>query len=94
MTIEQLYTIIGERINEKPEGSYTASLFASGIDRMAQKVGEEGVEVVIAAKNDDAQLLKGEVADLWYHLLVLMRAKGVTIEEVQDELGRRHNETA
>ncbi len=90
MTIQELYDIIGARITERPENSYTASLFASGIDRMVQKVGEEGVEVVIAAKNDNQQLLASEIADLWYHLLVLMYAKEVVPEQVFKELERRH----
>lgn len=90
MTIEGLYSIIAQRIDEAPEGSYTASLFANGIDRMAQKVGEEGVEIVIAAKNDNETLFIGEVADLWYHLLILMYAKGVTPDQILEELGRRH----
>lgn len=92
MTIDKLYSIVSDRISTQPSGSYTSELFASGIDRMAQKVGEEGVEVVIAAKNEDKELFTGEVADLWYHTLVLMHAKGVTPLDVLNELERRHAE--
>lgn len=70
--------------------SYTVSLFQEGIDRMAQKVGEEGVEVVIAAKNSDLEPLRGEAADLIFHLMVLIKAKSLTLADVVDKLRERH----
>ena len=90
MTFEKLYTIIKNRLENKTKNSYTASLFDEGIDRIIQKVGEEGVEVVIAAKNNDKSLLIGEIADLYFHLSVLMVAKGITIDDVLSELERRN----
>lgn len=90
MTLEELYTIIQARRTATPDESYVARLLASGIDRMAQKVGEEAVEVVIAAKNDDKKMMIGEVSDLFFHALVLMHAKNVTLDDIQQELGVRH----
>ena len=90
MNFEELSATIQTRSAASPDTSYTARLLAAGIDRIAQKVGEEGVEVVIAAKNDNTPLFVGEVADLIYHLLVLMHAKEVTIGDIEHELGRRH----
>ena len=73
------------------EGSYTASLFASGEDRIIQKVGEEAVEVIIAAKGQGKQRLIEETADLFYHTLVMLTEKGVTLEDVEEELRKRHS---
>jgi phosphoribosyl-ATP pyrophosphohydrolase/phosphoribosyl-AMP cyclohydrolase len=81
---------IGERYREKPEGSYTTKLFEAGINRMAQKVGEEGVEVALASKDDDKEAFLGEAADLVYHLTVLLRAKGASMEDVARVLEDRH----
>jgi phosphoribosyl-ATP pyrophosphohydrolase len=92
MTIQELYSIIKQRQAQSMPSSYTASLFASGGDRIAQKVGEEAVEVVIASKNNNTTLLVGEVADLYYHLLVLMVDKNITINEIEEELEKRHAE--
>jgi phosphoribosyl-ATP pyrophosphohydrolase len=92
MTIQELYSIIKQRQAQSTPSSYTASLFASGGDRIAQKVGEEAVEVVIASKNNNTTLLVGEVADLYYHLLVLMVDKNITINEIEEELEKRHAE--
>lgn len=92
MTIQELYSIIKQRQAQGTPSSYTASLFASGSDRIAQKVGEEAVEVVIASKNNNTPLLVGEVADLYYHLLVLMVDKNITINEIEEELEKRHAE--
>ena len=90
MDIRELYDIILDRkVNPKP-GSYTNSLFDTGLPRMAQKVGEEGTEVVVAALSQEKERLIEEIADLTYHVLVLMAAKGVTPAEVAGELEKRH----
>ncbi len=86
----ELEQIIAGRIGENPEGSYTAALYARGVRRMAQKVGEEGLEVALAAAGEpDAQLV-GESADLLYHLLVLLRARQLRLLDVITELRERH----
>ena len=90
MTLNDLYaTILDRKTNPKP-GSYTNSLFDSGLPRMAQKVGEEGTEVVVATLAQDSARLVEEIADLTYHILVLMAAKGLSPQDVMEELGRRH----
>ena len=90
MTLNDLYqTILDRKTNPKP-GSYTNSLFDDGLPRMAQKVGEEGTEVVVAALAQDNTRLVEEIADLTYHILVLMAAKGLSPQDVIAELGRRH----
>jgi phosphoribosyl-ATP pyrophosphohydrolase/phosphoribosyl-AMP cyclohydrolase len=86
-TLERLVT---ERLRDAPEGSYTARLAAGGIPRVAQKVGEEGVEVALAAVGGDRPALVGEAADLVYHLLVLLRLSGASLADVGQELSRRH----
>jgi phosphoribosyl-ATP pyrophosphohydrolase/phosphoribosyl-AMP cyclohydrolase len=88
--LQELQKIIKNRRNEAPEGSYTASLFASGINKIAQKVGEEAVEVVIEAKEPDTDKLKEETADLLFHLLVLLEEKDVRLPEVIQVLKSRH----
>ena len=89
--IKNEYQVIIDRKNEKAEGSYTAYLFEQGIDKILKKVGEECTEVIIAAKSDEgnAELIY-ELADLYYHALVLMVEKGVSLEEVKEELASRH----
>jgi phosphoribosyl-AMP cyclohydrolase / phosphoribosyl-ATP pyrophosphohydrolase len=87
-----LAKIIDERFRTRPIGSYTTQLFERGIDRMAQKVGEEAVEVVIAAKNGIPSALHGEAADLIYHLLVLLRGTETSFGEVIEMLRHRHRE--
>ena len=82
-----------DRQKNAPEDSYTAKLFASGIPKMAQKVGEEAVETVIEALGQDRNLLLNETADLLYHLLVLLAAKEVRLEEVEAVLQARHQAT-
>ncbi|GAB4581704.1 MAG: phosphoribosyl-ATP diphosphatase [Anaerolineales bacterium] len=89
--LHHLAQIIQSRKNTPLEGSYTASLFASGEDRIIQKVGEEAIEVIIAAKGQGKQRLIEETADLLYHTLVMLAEKGVTLEEVEDELRKRHS---
>jgi phosphoribosyl-ATP pyrophosphohydrolase/phosphoribosyl-AMP cyclohydrolase len=85
----RLARTIGERWKSRPEGSYTSALFESGVDRIAQKVGEEATEVVIAAAKEGPSRLAEESADLLYHLLVLWRAAGLDAEEVALTLKRR-----
>ena len=88
-TIGELSELIRDRREKRPEGSYTARLFDGGVDRIAKKVGEEAAEVIIAAKNDDADELCRESADLLYHLLVLWEQAGVSPAAVGEELKRR-----
>ncbi len=88
--ISQLESIIADRHHNPDERSYTSSLFAKGINKVAQKVGEEAVELVIEAKDDNDHLFKNEAADLLYHLLVLLEAKNISLEQVIAELKKRH----
>ncbi len=88
--LHQLEKIIHNRRATAPEGSYTAQLFASGIPKMAQKVGEEAVETVIEALGQDRDRMLNESADLLYHLLVLFAAKEIRLEEVENVLLQRH----
>ena len=91
MSIQWLYDVIESRKQNPSEKSYTSSLFAEGLPKIAQKVGEEGTEVVVAALSQDDQRLIEEVADLTYHTLVLLAARGLKIQDVLAELERRHN---
>jgi phosphoribosyl-ATP pyrophosphohydrolase/phosphoribosyl-AMP cyclohydrolase len=88
--LASLEKTIAHRIAESPEGSYTARLYASGIGRIAQKVGEEGVETALAAVTREDPELVGECADLLYHLLVLLKSRNLTLEQVVGELASRH----
>jgi phosphoribosyl-ATP pyrophosphohydrolase/phosphoribosyl-AMP cyclohydrolase len=88
--LAQLESIIAQRIADKPEGSYTARLFAEGPRRIAQKVGEEGVEVALAAVSGDEAQLVAEAADLLYHLLLLMKIRGLSLARIVKELEARH----
>ena len=81
---------ISERIDQKIEKSYTYDLYQKGINKMAQKVGEEAVELVIEAKDDNADLFKNEAADLMYHFLILLKAKGFSLEEIEEVLLERN----
>lgn len=85
----ELENVIDSRRTEKTEGSYVASLFEKGINKIAQKVGEESVELVIEAKDNDIGKFRSEAADLLFHYLILLRAKGVSISDVVDELSDR-----
>lgn len=80
---------ISRRIDEKTEGSYTYSLFQRGINKMAQKVGEEAVELVIEAKDSNDNLFRSEAADLLYHYLILLKAKGMQMKDIEAELLKR-----
>ncbi len=88
--IDELRAIIKDRRSKPAEQSYTASLFAKGINKIAQKVGEEAVEIVIEAKDDNKELFMGEAADLLFHYLVLLEAKGYELDEVMEVLIARH----
>lgn len=86
----QLEQIIARRRNAPPEASYTSLLLSAGRQRIAQKVGEEGVELAIAGVGDDRSRVVAETADLLYHVLVLLAAHQVSLQEVVTELERRH----
>ncbi|WRP06095.1 bifunctional phosphoribosyl-AMP cyclohydrolase/phosphoribosyl-ATP diphosphatase HisIE [Rossellomorea aquimaris] len=88
LTLEKL---IENREIERPEGAYTTYLFEEGVDKILKKVGEEASEVIIAAKNRDSEELKWEVADLFYHVLVLLREQKLPLEDVLEVLVERHN---
>ncbi len=88
--IVTLQDIIHERKKNLPEGSYTSKLFRQGINKIAQKVGEEAVELIIEAKDDNNELFLNEAADLMYHLLVLLSAKDFDITDVVEVLQERH----
>jgi phosphoribosyl-ATP pyrophosphohydrolase/phosphoribosyl-AMP cyclohydrolase len=81
--------IVAQRFRERPQGSYTAYLFAKGLDKILKKVGEEATETVIAAKNEGTDELRSEAADLLFHLLVLFRQKGLPLADVWSELDHR-----
>lgn len=89
--LDQLERLIQDRRIQRPEGSYTTSLFDEGIDKIAQKVGEEAVETVIEAKNNRDDKFTGEVADLLYHLLVLLTEKEIPLAKIINQLKDRHN---
>ena len=93
MFLKELQDFIDKRHEEMPEKSYTTSLFKSGVNKMAQKVGEEAVETVIEACNGTDERLIYEGADLLYHLIVLLTSKGYCIEDLARELKERHSET-
>jgi phosphoribosyl-ATP pyrophosphohydrolase/phosphoribosyl-AMP cyclohydrolase len=88
--LAKLEAVITQRATEKPDASYTAKLLAKGINKVAQKVGEEGVETALAGANEPDDKLIGEAADLLFHLLVLLRARDIPLGEVTRELERRH----
>ena len=89
--LHTLEEVISDRKANPTDESYTSSLFAKGINKIAQKVGEEAVEVVIEAKDDNDDLFKNEAADLLYHYLILLQAKGMKLEDVVAVLNERHN---
>lgn len=91
--LRQLESVIAARITDSPAGSYTAKLYASGIKRMAQKVGEEGVETALAAQSGNDAELVSEAADLLFHLTLLLRARGQSLDAVGAELAARHRGT-
>ena len=88
--LKYLQDLIGARRKEMPEGSYTTKLFERGINKIAQKVGEEAVELIIEAKDQNDDLFLNEAADLMYHLIVLLVAKGYRLDDVAEVLNNRH----
>ena len=90
--LDQLYELIQSRERERPVGSYTTYLFAEGLDKILKKVGEESAETIIAAKNDDDARLAAEAADLLYHLIVLLVARGVSLADIARELASRRKD--
>ena len=89
-SLRGLYELLLDRKATLPEGSYTSYLFQKGLDKILKKVGEESTEVVIAAKAEDKRETVYEIADLAYHLLVLMAQQGISVEDVERELASRH----
>jgi phosphoribosyl-AMP cyclohydrolase / phosphoribosyl-ATP pyrophosphohydrolase len=87
----ELEAVIANRKNNPSDKSYTSSLFAKGINKIAQKVGEEAVELVIESKDNDADLFKNEAADLLFHYLILLQAKGYKLNDITDVLKERHS---
>ena len=87
--LEKLAAVIEQRKSADPEGSYVASLYAKGLDAILRKVGEEATETLLAAKGDDDAQLVYETADLWFHTLVMLGARGLGPAEVLAELERR-----
>lgn len=88
--LSDLDALVRDRERTRPEGSYTTSLFEAGVKRIAQKVGEEGVETALAAVSQDETALLGEAADLLYHLIVLLRARGLSLDDAVTVLRERH----
>ena len=89
--LSELQDFINRRHEEMPEGSYTTSLFKDGVNRMAQKLGEEALEAVIEACNGSSEKLVYEASDMIYHLIVLLTSKGLRIEDIAAELQKRHD---
>ena len=92
--LQRLYDTVVDRKNHPVEGSYTNYLFEKGMDKILKKVGEESAEVIIAAKNRDEGELIYETADLIYHLIVALVEKGVALDQVYEELEKRHKPTS
>ena len=88
--VYKLEQIINQRIEDDNSESYTNKLYKKGINKMAQKVGEEAVELIIEAKDNNIDLFKNEAADLIYHLLILLKAKGINLENIEEVLKERH----
>jgi phosphoribosyl-ATP pyrophosphohydrolase len=89
--LQELFEIIMDRQTRPQQGSYTNQLLKKGTDAILQKIGEESVEVILAAKGQGRKRLVEEVSDLFYHTLVLLASQGVTLAEVEAELRRRHS---
>src|SRR5258706_5558432 len=87
--LNDLYALVESRERDRPAGSYTTYLFDQGLDKILKKVGEESSETIIAAKNQDPEVLAREASDLLYHLIVLMVERGLTLEQIRDELVSR-----
>jgi phosphoribosyl-ATP pyrophosphohydrolase/phosphoribosyl-AMP cyclohydrolase len=89
-SLDGLYDMLVGRNETRPEGSYTTYLFEKGLDKILKKVGEESTEVIIAAKAEDKAETVYEIADLAYHVMVLMVNQGITLEDIHKELASRH----
>lgn len=89
-SLQSLMELIEGRKTEKKEGSYTTYLFEKGLDKILKKVGEESTEVIVAAKNDDKKETVYEIADLTYHVMVLMIEMGISLDDIHNELASRH----
>ena len=89
-SVEWLWEVIQQRVRDRPEGSYPVKLLDQGTDRVAKKVGEEAAEVIIAAKNRSPEELANEMADLWFHSLLLLQDAGMTPDDVFQALAARH----
>jgi phosphoribosyl-ATP pyrophosphohydrolase len=94
LLLNNLEKIIQDRKKNPVEGSYTNSLQSAGLEHIAQKVGEEAVELVIAAISQSRERIVEETADLLYHLLVFLNAKGISLAEIEDELENRHTDSS
>ena len=88
--IYELESIINQRIKNNTEESYTNKLYKKGINKVAQKVGEEAVELIIESKDNNMELFRNEAADLLYHLLILLKTKSVNLESIEEVLKKRH----
>ena len=88
-TLQELYEVVKQRKGTTQEGSYTCYLFEKGLDKILKKVGEECAETIIAAKNGDKDELVGEINDVFYHMMVMMNACGVSLADVCDEMDKR-----
>ena len=88
--LHELFRTLTTRAAARPDGSYTAKLLSAGLDRVLRKIGEEAAETIIAAKNPSTAELLGESADLLYHLMVMLLARGLTLEDLLEELRQRH----
>ena len=87
--LEVVFSVIADRLNHPKEGSYTNYLFTKGLDKILKKIGEEACEVVIASKNGTADEIKAEIADLLYHIMVLLVDRGMTLQDIYEELKKR-----
>ena len=87
--LDRLYNLVQEREKTRPADSYTSYLFNEGLDKILKKLGEESTETIVAAKNDEDERLISEVADLVYHLIVLLVARGISLDQIRAELTRR-----
>jgi phosphoribosyl-AMP cyclohydrolase / phosphoribosyl-ATP pyrophosphohydrolase len=88
--LSELESIVASRVSERPPGSYTTTLLDQGLARIAQKIGEEGVELALAAVTQSDEQILGEAADLLFHMLVLLKAKGLSLSQVTNTLESRH----
>jgi phosphoribosyl-ATP pyrophosphohydrolase len=93
MTLEDLFASIEVRATADPEKSWTASLLAQGPEKCAEKFGEEAIEAIIEAVKDDKMRLTSEAADVLFHLLVMLKSRGVALDDVMDELARRQGQS-